>query len=120
VGLWVDYDENEDRIALQELQEAILQHADACTSAEARLSAKWAALLAITVPQDLYAAMVDHQATCNEVLSLKDNVIGKLRDVVSKKEAGYVKTLKAHAEVRLCTMTCIEPDSKELGPSHVH
>lgn len=54
----------------------------------------------MAVPQDLYAAMVDHQGACNAMLSIKDTVISKMRDVLSKKEMEHVRTLKLHAEVR--------------------
>lgn len=87
-------------MALQELREAILQCAEASAAAQAQIDAQWPALSNMTVPQELYAAMVDHQSACNGMLALKDNVISRMRNVLSKKEKEYMHTLKSHAEVR--------------------
>ncbi|EIE20915.1 hypothetical protein COCSUDRAFT_43789 [Coccomyxa subellipsoidea C-169] len=42
--------------------------------------------------------MVGHQGACNDMLSLKDDVISKMRDVLAKKEVEHVRILKNHAE----------------------
>lgn len=54
----------------------------------------------MVVPQELYAAMVDHQSACNGMLALKDSVISRMRNTLIKKEKEYMRTLKFHAEVR--------------------
>ncbi len=78
----------------------MLQCAEASMLAQEELDTRWPALQAMAVPQDLYAAMVGHQGACNDMLSLKDDVISKMRDVLAKKEVEHVRILKNHAEVR--------------------
>ena len=53
----------------------------------------------MTVPQELYAAMLDQQSACNGMLALKDTVINRMRDVLTRKDKEYMRTLKVHAEV---------------------
>ena len=70
------------------------------SSVVAALTARWAQLMDIEVPQDLQQALQAQQAACEGVLGCKGAVIEAARNILKAQDDEYVATLSAQAEVR--------------------
>ena len=69
------------------------------SSVVAALTARWAQLMDIEVPQDLQQALQAQQAACEGVLGRKGAVIEAARNILKAQDDEYVATLSAQAEV---------------------
>ncbi|KAK9835134.1 hypothetical protein WJX81_000361 [Elliptochloris bilobata] len=75
--------------------------------AVATLTAHWAQLMDIEVPQDLQQALQAQQAKCEVVLGRKGAIIEAARNILKAQDDEYVATLRAQAEDVDTLLTCM-------------
>ena len=95
----------------QELWMMFLDMSEAGQPLTASIGDSWAALLDITLAQDLSAAMSKQQEDCSRALSLKSTLLAAMKKGLVTKEAHYIQTLGSHAQVHWASMVyCLTPE----------
>lgn len=86
------------------------------SSVVAALTARWAQLMDIEVPQDLQQALQAQQAACEGVLGGKGAVIEGARNILKAQDDEYVATLSAQAEVGRGYFGCASLSNMPASP----
>lgn len=88
----------QDDAQAQERLQMLQEEAIASGKQNAAIEMRWAELLELNMPQQLYTEIESQKKSCAEIITSKDNLIREFKKQLKIKDEEYVKSLKRYGE----------------------